>query len=82
MLNLIQHLTKSRAYETLKRVQGDTLRLFTRSSILILSHYICLGTYVPQTSLKAFRVSMAHLSHVNDFARSIPFVIQLFLKSS
>jgi hypothetical protein len=30
MLNLIQHLTKSRLYETLKRVQGDRLGLFTR----------------------------------------------------
>jgi hypothetical protein len=32
MLNLIQHLTKSRAYETLKQVQGDKLGLFTRPS--------------------------------------------------
>ena len=34
MLNLIQHLTKSRTYETLKRVQGDRLGLFTRPSNL------------------------------------------------
>ena len=34
MLNLIQHLTKSRTYETLKRVQGDRLGLFTRPSQL------------------------------------------------
>jgi len=33
MLNLIQHLTKSRTYQTLKRVQGDTLGLFTIPSI-------------------------------------------------
>jgi len=33
---LIQHLTKSRIYETLKQVQGDRLGLFTRSSILSL----------------------------------------------
>jgi len=32
MLNLIQHLTKSRTYETLKQVQGDKLGLFTRPS--------------------------------------------------
>jgi hypothetical protein len=32
MLNLIQHLTKSITYETLKRVQGDRLGLFTRPS--------------------------------------------------
>jgi len=32
MLNLIQHLTKSRAYETLKQVQGDKSGLFTRPS--------------------------------------------------
>ena len=32
MLNLIQHLTKSRPYETLKQVQGDRLGLFTRPS--------------------------------------------------
>jgi hypothetical protein len=32
MLNLIQHLTKSRAYETLKQVQGDQSGLFTRPS--------------------------------------------------
>jgi len=30
MLNLFQHLTKSWTYETLKRVQGDRLGLFTR----------------------------------------------------
>jgi hypothetical protein len=30
MLNSVQHLTKSRLYETLKRVQGDRLGLFTR----------------------------------------------------
>jgi len=35
MLNLIQHLTKSGAYETLKQVQGDRLELFTRPSSLI-----------------------------------------------
>ena len=29
MLNLIQHLTKSGTYETLKQVQGDRLGLFT-----------------------------------------------------
>ena len=29
MLNLIQHLTKSTTYETLKQVQGDRLGLFT-----------------------------------------------------
>jgi hypothetical protein len=34
MLNLFQHLTKSWTYETLKRVQGDRLRLFTRPSQL------------------------------------------------
>ena len=34
MLNLIQHLTKSRTYETLKQVQGDKLGLFTRPSDL------------------------------------------------
>jgi hypothetical protein len=32
MLNLIQHLTKSRTYETLKQVQGDKLGFFTRPS--------------------------------------------------
>jgi len=32
MLNLVQHLTKSRTYETLKQVQGDRLGLFTSSS--------------------------------------------------
>jgi len=32
MLNLFQHLTKSGTYETLKRVQGDRLGLFTRPS--------------------------------------------------
>jgi len=31
MLNLVQHLTKSRTYETLKQVQGDRLGLFTSS---------------------------------------------------
>ncbi len=34
MLNLFQHLTISRTCETLKRVQGDRSRLFTRSSIM------------------------------------------------
>jgi hypothetical protein len=34
MLNLIQHLTRSRTYETLKQVQGDKLGLFTRLSFL------------------------------------------------
>ena len=32
MLNLVQHLTKSITYETLKQVQGDKLGLFTRPS--------------------------------------------------
>ena len=32
MLNLVQHLTKSRTYETLKQVQGDKSGLFTRPS--------------------------------------------------
>ena len=35
MLNLIQHLTKSRTYETLKQVQGDRSGLFTRPSTLV-----------------------------------------------
>jgi len=34
MLNLIQHLTKPSAYETLKQVQGDKSGLFTRPSNL------------------------------------------------
>jgi hypothetical protein len=34
MLNLIQHLTKLRTYETLKQVQGDKAGLFTRPSDL------------------------------------------------
>jgi len=34
MLNFFQHLTKSWTYETLKRVQGDRLGLFTRPSKL------------------------------------------------
>jgi len=34
MLNLVQHLTKSGTYETLKQVQGDKSGLFTRPSIL------------------------------------------------
>jgi len=38
MLNLIQHLTKSRTYETLKQVQGDKLGLFTRPSNMNLNN--------------------------------------------
>ena len=34
MLNLVQHLTKSMSYETLKQVQGDKSGLFTNLSIL------------------------------------------------
>ena len=34
MLNLVQHLTKSMCYETLKQVQGDKSGLFTRPSRL------------------------------------------------
>jgi len=34
MLNLIQHLTKSTTYETLKQVQGDRLGFFTSLSLL------------------------------------------------
>jgi hypothetical protein len=34
MLNLVQHLTKSMCYETLKQVQGDKSGLFTRPSTL------------------------------------------------
>ncbi len=40
MLNLIQHLTKSRTYETLKRVQGDISGLFTRPSKLHFEFYV------------------------------------------
>jgi hypothetical protein len=36
MLNLIQHLKKSRNYETLKQVQGDKSGPFTRPSNLLL----------------------------------------------
>jgi hypothetical protein len=32
MLNLIQHLTESRTYETLNQVQGDKSRLFANPS--------------------------------------------------
>jgi len=32
MLNLVQHLTKSGTYETLKQVQGDESGLFTKPS--------------------------------------------------
>jgi hypothetical protein len=32
MLNLVQHLTESMTYETLKQVQGDRLGLFTEPS--------------------------------------------------
>jgi len=35
MLSLVQHLTKSSTYETLKQVQGDKLGLFMRPSIII-----------------------------------------------
>jgi hypothetical protein len=35
MLNLIQHLTESRTYETLKQVQGDKSGLFTGPSSLL-----------------------------------------------
>ena len=34
MLNLVQHLTKSGTYETLKQVQGDKSGLLTRTSNL------------------------------------------------
>jgi hypothetical protein len=34
MLKLIQHLTKSMCYETLKQVQGDKSGLFTAPSLL------------------------------------------------
>jgi hypothetical protein len=34
MLNLIQPLTNSKTYETLKQVQGDKPGLFTRASKL------------------------------------------------
>ena len=34
MLNLIQHLTKSMGYETLKQVPGDKSGLFTNPSIM------------------------------------------------
>jgi len=40
MLDLIQHLTKSSAYETLKRVQGDRVGLFTRPSTMAISYYV------------------------------------------
>jgi len=39
MLNLIQHLIKSRAYETLKQVQSDKSGLFTRPSQLLIDHF-------------------------------------------
>jgi hypothetical protein len=35
MLNSIQHLTRSRAYEILKQVQDDKIGLFTRPSKII-----------------------------------------------
>ena len=35
MLKLVQHLTKSMCYETLKQVQGDKSGLFTRPSLFV-----------------------------------------------
>ena len=46
-LNLVQHLTKSRAYETLKRVQGDTLGLFTRPSLIITTLFYKIPPHLP-----------------------------------
>jgi hypothetical protein len=37
MLNLVQHLIKSKAYETLKQVQGEKSGLFTKPSMIIFS---------------------------------------------
>jgi len=39
MLNLVQHLTNTRTYETLKQVQGDKSRLFTRPSYLTFFYF-------------------------------------------
>jgi hypothetical protein len=41
MLNLIQHLIKSRTYETLKQVQGDKSGLFTKPSYIIVATFVC-----------------------------------------
>ena len=40
MLNVIQHLTRPRTYETLKQVQGDKSKCFTRLSILQFAFFI------------------------------------------
>jgi hypothetical protein len=46
MLNLVQHLTKSRIYETLKQVQGDKQGLFTIPSCLDLEQkFLKSGTH-------------------------------------
>ena len=41
---LVQHLTKSRTYQTLKRVQSDPLGLFTRPSGIIIQSIECPNT--------------------------------------
>jgi hypothetical protein len=45
MLNLVQHLTNSRTYETLKQVQGDKSGLFTGPSNLI-SWFVIFATTI------------------------------------
>jgi len=40
MLNLVQHLTKPKSFQVLKRVQGDRKGIF-QSSLFILTRILC-----------------------------------------
>jgi hypothetical protein len=51
MLNLVQHLTKSRTYETLKQVQGDKIVITTQS---LKGEEIFLENWMPRSSAAGY----------------------------
>jgi hypothetical protein len=59
MLNLIQHLTKSNAHETLKRVQGNKSQTFCETI-----KYLTIGDYldIEKKEMKTF-VPVQHFNH-------------------
>jgi len=69
MLNLIQHLTKSGTYETLKRVQGDRLGLLQ-------DHQFCIANFA------FYNLQWVFYSTVTLFARFLGWSTSVPLKSA
>jgi hypothetical protein len=83
MLNLIQHLTKSRTYETLKQVQGDKAGLFTRPLDLrfqIFQFAICnLQSTISFGATPSIGTSESYHLPSSEVLRQIPYTLESYI---